>query len=537
MATGEATDRIYWIDAAKACGIFLVFYGHLIQAGHLLDSGADSGLLLSLKFVYSFHMPLFFILAGFVASRRRLDFLSFSRQALLTRFVPFLFFNFLVFLERVGRETLHHGAFPYRRFLVDPLASIALGSPVLFNTVTWFVICLLTVEFYHFWSKRIIRTKGISAASWLVFSWLAIYPIGCVVIGGLSSFSSWLTTHPMGHTMVGKLLLLPSAMNIWYLPEALVAYPFYYLGVFLRERGVIDHLPGRRSRGMALAASLSVCLLTYNLNNQLFMRDPRVLMLASYHGNPVLFPLTAIAGSICVIIASSLMPRLRPISFIGRNSLILMGLNGLYTFSIFNRFIAQRAAALTGDQRMLHTPVSIGLCIVGTLILIAPCVPVIELLNRYAPQFVGRGAAWPRWAAMERWLAGYRKAISGFLNIRRGERRRYPRKHVAIPAFIQMGDAADGRNGAAILDISLGGIYVSLPQECFSRFHESGKGLEFDVSFALPPYAGAITVACKTERVAPSRGDGCVGASFVRVDSSGYQHLRQYLMAELPSAG
>ena len=365
--------------------------------------------------------------------------------------MPLLFFNFLVFLERAGRATLDQGAFPYRRFIVDPLVSIALGSPVIFNAVTWFVVCLLTVEFYHFWSRRIISAKGISAGSWLVFSWLVIYPIGCVVIGESSSFSSWLATHPMGHTTMGKLLLFPRSRNVWYLPEALVAYPFYYLGVFLKEKGVIDHLSGRISRGAALAASLSVCLLTYNLNSSFIRPYPRVLMVTSSHGNPVLFPLTAIAGSLCVIIASSLMPHLRAISFIGRSSLILMGLNGLYTFGIFNRFIARGALALTPDQGMFHTPVSIGLFVVGTVILLAPCVPAIQLLNRYAPQFVGRGAAWDWWAAMARRLAGYGKAIPGFRNLHRGERRRYPRKHVVIPALIQMGDGAHGRHRAAIL--------------------------------------------------------------------------------------
>ena len=120
---------------------------------------------------------------------------------------------------------------------------------------------------------------------------------------------------------------------------------------------------------------------------------------------------------------------------------------------------------------------------------------------------------------------------------KREERRHYPRKHMDLPAFIQMADAAGGRHRAAILDISLGGIYVSLPAECFSRFQEAERGPEFEASFELPAYAEAITVACKPERAVPSRGDGCVGASFVRVDSFGYQKLRQYLMAELPVPG
>lgn len=57
--------RNLWVDYAKAIGIVLVVYGHvvrgLLNAGILQDAEFH-GLVDSV--IYSFHMPLFFFLSG-----------------------------------------------------------------------------------------------------------------------------------------------------------------------------------------------------------------------------------------------------------------------------------------------------------------------------------------------------------------------------------------------------------------------------------------------------------------------------------------
>ena len=44
-----------WIDLAKVIGIFLVIYGH----GNLANQHIK-------EFIYTFHMPLFFVLSGLI---------------------------------------------------------------------------------------------------------------------------------------------------------------------------------------------------------------------------------------------------------------------------------------------------------------------------------------------------------------------------------------------------------------------------------------------------------------------------------------
>jgi fucose 4-O-acetylase-like acetyltransferase len=58
-------NRILWIDYAKAIGIVLVVYGHVadgvMKAGIIDDLPIHS---ISLSFIYTFHIPLFFFLSG-----------------------------------------------------------------------------------------------------------------------------------------------------------------------------------------------------------------------------------------------------------------------------------------------------------------------------------------------------------------------------------------------------------------------------------------------------------------------------------------
>ena len=66
MSTGGETNRIAMIDVARFYAVILVYYGHIVERMMYLGS---PGAALQYKFVYSFHMILFFVLAGFIAKR------------------------------------------------------------------------------------------------------------------------------------------------------------------------------------------------------------------------------------------------------------------------------------------------------------------------------------------------------------------------------------------------------------------------------------------------------------------------------------
>lgn len=110
------------------------------------------------------------------------------------------------------------------------------------------------------------------------------------------------------------------------------------------------------------------------------------------------------------------------------------------------------------------------------------------------------------------------------------ERRRYPRRTVVFPAYVTTCDDAKGLYGALVLDLSLGGMYLSMPRDCVSKIYEEDEKAEFEASFVVADRNERIRIVCKIERIVSSNGDVYVGASFVDADFANYQCLQQFLM-------
>ena len=89
-------NRIVYIDYAKCVAILLVVSGHIIQCFSVC--GKDDPLF---KFIYSFHMPLFFFLSGYVAQITRersllRGVIPFLLRKIETLFVPFLVWSLVI---------------------------------------------------------------------------------------------------------------------------------------------------------------------------------------------------------------------------------------------------------------------------------------------------------------------------------------------------------------------------------------------------------------------------------------------------------
>jgi len=126
-------------------------------------------------------------------------------------------------------------------------------------------------------------------------------------------------------------------------------------------------------------------------------------------------------------------------------------------------------------------------------------------------------------------LTEYLKRNRDFSDRGQVERRRYPRKQVTLPAYVEVSKGSVTQHGAVILDLSLGGMRLSVPKECVSKIYEKGEKSHFETSFTLPSENKPVRLVCKPERVVPSNGNVYVGASFVDADFTAYQRLQQYL--------
>lgn len=74
--------RIYWVDTAKGIGILLVIAGHCLQQHH-------GGLIF--RTIYSFHMPLFFMIHGFLLKKDNI--ISRAKKNFHSMIIPYLCFS------------------------------------------------------------------------------------------------------------------------------------------------------------------------------------------------------------------------------------------------------------------------------------------------------------------------------------------------------------------------------------------------------------------------------------------------------------
>jgi fucose 4-O-acetylase-like acetyltransferase len=135
MQPGSNPIRLLWLDVAKGLGIVLVVYGHVMRG---LIAGGIAGVpwvKVADFFLYLFHMPLFFLLAGLTAGGSlRKGGGTFVKDKLWTIAYPY----FLWSLIQGGIQIALGGA------INDPLTPVELPMFVLFDPIGqfWFLYAL-----------------------------------------------------------------------------------------------------------------------------------------------------------------------------------------------------------------------------------------------------------------------------------------------------------------------------------------------------------------------------------------------------------
>ena len=356
---GNLSPRHDFIDAARLIGIFLVYYGHVVERFMQLGN-VDAGL--QYKFIYSFHMPFFFLIAGMVAkdwSGAKPGAFLWSRVT--SRIVPFIFFNLLLALVSL----LHTPDFP-----PFPLATAAdyLDAAIatftwlpFFNVPTWFLMALVTVEIIHYLVFRFLHASTIR----MTVAALIFYSVGYVLNDAYAFFPTW---------------------NIWLWNEAITMYAFYLAGIILIRLGVAEWLADRRVALAIAMLGFAAVYFTYDLNHGPFRLDyVAVVIVAAAHGHWLLFPLTAIAGSLALLAAGRFLAPIGWVQYLGRNVMVIFCLNGLVYHHINGPF----AAWLSADGAPGVVVLTIASLLLS-LASIAVTVPLILIFNRWIPQLIGR---------------------------------------------------------------------------------------------------------------------------------------------------
>ena len=119
------TKRLSWLDSLRGFGIILITLGHL-GCFELLE-----------RYLYSFHVPLFFFISGYLYRRGTKPLNDYIKKKTLTIFVPFVAWTLLSTMVNV-----------VLRYNMRPLLEKALtiDGQLTWNSPLWFLLVLYFVE-------------------------------------------------------------------------------------------------------------------------------------------------------------------------------------------------------------------------------------------------------------------------------------------------------------------------------------------------------------------------------------------------------
>lgn len=265
----QAQFRLDWVDVARGLGIIAVVIGHVWTRGPVRDA------------MYSFHMPLFFLLSGMLSRPHSVA--AFTRRQIVSQMRPYALFLLLLVLADQIIEPLKGGRPIFHQWPGD-LLPILLGGFWLRGpyTIFWFVPCLMTARILF--NVALVRWPDVLDRRW-AFALLPVLVLAYAV-------GWWTQASPLGLLSVPMAIVLLWVGSVW---------------------------PRVRWRGWMVAPLGALALVG------LMGVAPTLNMKVADYGWPLLSIASAIATSLLLFRLSALIaPYAAPVAAVGRASLVIM---------------------------------------------------------------------------------------------------------------------------------------------------------------------------------------------------------------------
>ena len=335
----ENKHRIKWIDISKGIGIISVVMGH---------SFLVNGSALYLKtIIYGFHMPLFFIVSGYLM-REYKDWSILKKRA-YSLLIPYVTYSVFI---RVFDIVLDYARGTKPNVLQMLLGSVVQIRGTDYAGVAWFLTWMFTAQIIMQCILKISHKE----------KWRNIICLLCFILGTI--FTNILKYK------------LP-----WNIDAALVSILFLRIGMIYKRKQ--DSIASKQ-RPIYMASMALIYIISLGLNvyvfsgNYIDIYDGRI-------GNPILYVVAAVAGSsivICLAIhcAHTVIGRL--LALIGQHSLTIYGLH-----MVINTILCQILKAFGLYNGIGWVEIVRG--VICTVICIAIILPIAIMLERKAPVLFG----------------------------------------------------------------------------------------------------------------------------------------------------
>lgn len=318
-------NRIDWVDQVKGITIFLVVYGHNFPFNE--------------KYIYSFHMPLFIMVAGFF--HPSVSNFNNIKKRITSIIVPYFLWSFFLFAiwffvtSKYG-DNLKYNLSPVKNFL-GVFYSQGGRDYMDWGIPLWFLPAIF-MTFLIFHGLRKIKNDSVFCG------FLVLTPILGFVYSRLNDIN------------------LPWSVNI-----AMVSLLFYAFGYYNFKK--INTISRNTSILLALGMGL--------INFFLYQYNIKIDMYRAIYGNELLFIASGISGSLFILFFFKAFPIFKFLGFIGKFSLMILALQLLaMTFIKFVLLYAFHRSEFNFSEweRFLYAILQITLMIPGFFI-----------INKYLP--------------------------------------------------------------------------------------------------------------------------------------------------------
>jgi acyltransferase len=339
-------DRYGFIDNAKAIGMVLIVCGH--------SKGLPSYLS---HFIFSFHVPLFFFISGFLLKSGKLEATIGNniKKILRTLGVLYVLFFLVAWIYWLATRDIGGKALLYAsQSWYSPVIGLFTGleSDLYVDPPLWFFPCLIMTAIVYQ-----------AARKWMTLA----ASTGLFVMSGFILSLLWKDVP----------YRLPLGLdNMW------IALPFYALGQYFRERNSFNDVltGGLRRRGkLVVFFCIAFPLLGYAV-----LLNGRVDLSNMLFGIwPVLYLPSALLGIAAIFSVSLLLPPSRISNWLSANTLTIFPAHFLCLSLV--RGFAVALHVIPDDFNY-----GIGWNLISSVLAILLCVPLVYLLKRSPVPLIGR---------------------------------------------------------------------------------------------------------------------------------------------------
>lgn len=314
------TSRIDTIDAAKGLGMLFVIFAHINYTPA------------PLTVIYSFHMPLYFILSGMMFNRDKYSsFSMFFKRRFKTLIIPYLIFQLISIAFFFLTELIFSGLSPAllkQGFIYITQVFVSQGSANMFNRPMWFVLCLFLVELMYYSISSLNKTS---------------VAIICTILTAL------------GWVLESDLINFDNTLFPWSLDSALFAIGFYAIGNIFSQpvKNAIVRIKSNKYKHLICLAVAAVCLA---IGIPLALYNGKVSLGSKILNNGFLFYITGVIGTVFIISLSIIIDRIKMLNYFGRVSFSVMGIHYLF------RMVVSKLYVILGIE--VYNSMSIQECII-----------------------------------------------------------------------------------------------------------------------------------------------------------------------------